>query len=222
MQQEFYEKTLYPLQDRVLRKIEEVNQLFYLSGGTALSRHYLQHRYSDDLDFFVNQSQAFQSEVLKNLTHLATSGFEVEVSVTDTHFVRCFVMEKAATLKLEWINDVAYSFGEKTNQKLFHRVDHWQNILSNKLSALGRNEVKDLADILFLCQKFSFDWPDVVSEAKQKDMWVEEIELSRLIMDARIESLKAIHWVEQPDFQQLLVLKERIAEDILEGRRNLA
>ena len=28
------------------------NKQFYLSGGTALSEYYLQHRYSEDLDFF--------------------------------------------------------------------------------------------------------------------------------------------------------------------------
>jgi len=27
---------------------------FYLTGGTALSRGYFNHRYSDDLDLFVN------------------------------------------------------------------------------------------------------------------------------------------------------------------------
>ncbi|MDR1421550.1 MAG: nucleotidyl transferase AbiEii/AbiGii toxin family protein, partial [Coriobacteriales bacterium] len=28
---------------------------FYLTGGTALSRIYYAHRFSDDLDFFVNR-----------------------------------------------------------------------------------------------------------------------------------------------------------------------
>jgi hypothetical protein len=30
---------------------------FYLSGGTAASRGYLHHRFSDDLDLFVNTKQ---------------------------------------------------------------------------------------------------------------------------------------------------------------------
>ncbi len=31
---------------------------FYLSGGTALAEYYLQHRQSDDLDFFTRQVAA--------------------------------------------------------------------------------------------------------------------------------------------------------------------
>ncbi len=43
---------LYRLQDEVLAELVTLGTGFYLGGGTALSRFYLQHRYSDDLDFF--------------------------------------------------------------------------------------------------------------------------------------------------------------------------
>src|SRR5207245_161566 len=33
---------------------------FYLSGGTALAEYYLQHRYSDDLDFFTRDRESFK------------------------------------------------------------------------------------------------------------------------------------------------------------------
>ena len=36
-----------------------VKENFYLSGGTALSAFYLQHRYSDDLDFFSEELKEF-------------------------------------------------------------------------------------------------------------------------------------------------------------------
>ncbi|MEK6794959.1 MAG: nucleotidyl transferase AbiEii/AbiGii toxin family protein [Spirochaetota bacterium] len=45
-----YENTLYPLQNKVCRLVEESGTPFYLTGGTALSRCYYHHRYSDDLD----------------------------------------------------------------------------------------------------------------------------------------------------------------------------
>ena len=50
----YYEENLYPLQNGVLRAVENCKTRFYLTGGTALSRAYYRHRYSDDLDFFVN------------------------------------------------------------------------------------------------------------------------------------------------------------------------
>ena len=55
----FYFDHLYPLQNEVLRLITELDTGFYLSGGTAASRGYLHHRFSDDLDLFVNDDSRF-------------------------------------------------------------------------------------------------------------------------------------------------------------------
>ena len=52
-------KKLYDLQDRVLNVIFETEQIFYLTGGTCLSRFYQEKRYSDDLDFFTHSNNDF-------------------------------------------------------------------------------------------------------------------------------------------------------------------
>src|SRR6059036_1225209 len=56
-------KVLTSLQERVLVALFE-NGLgdrgYYLSGGTALAEYYLQHRYSDDLDFFTRDRESFK------------------------------------------------------------------------------------------------------------------------------------------------------------------
>ena len=62
MPEKFYQNRLYPFQDEILRLVQSLNVDFYLTGGTALSRHYLQHRYSDDLDFFVNNHPDFKNQ----------------------------------------------------------------------------------------------------------------------------------------------------------------
>ena len=49
---------LYPLQD-VLQVLSAAETGSYLSGGTAASRGYLQHRFSEDLDLFVNDDPSF-------------------------------------------------------------------------------------------------------------------------------------------------------------------
>jgi len=36
----------------LLSKEQVISHNFYLSGGTALAEFYLQHRWSEDLDFF--------------------------------------------------------------------------------------------------------------------------------------------------------------------------
>jgi predicted nucleotidyltransferase component of viral defense system len=45
---------------------------FYLTGGTALSRAYLNHRYSDDLDFFVNAVNDFETRSITSTPTITT------------------------------------------------------------------------------------------------------------------------------------------------------
>lgn len=42
----FYFEVLYPLQDQVLGLLSRIETGFYLSGGTAASRGYLNHRFN--------------------------------------------------------------------------------------------------------------------------------------------------------------------------------
>jgi predicted nucleotidyltransferase component of viral defense system len=56
-----YYKDLYVIQDGVFEIVEASD--FYLTGGTALSRFYLNHRYSDVLDFFAHQKADFLAMV---------------------------------------------------------------------------------------------------------------------------------------------------------------
>ena len=57
---------LYKLQDRVLSLVFEVENEFYLTGGTCLSRFYIEKRYSDErlLDDFDNDFP----QVIKNIS----------------------------------------------------------------------------------------------------------------------------------------------------------
>jgi len=54
MQKEYYTDKLYLLQNEILTIVQSKRKGFYLTGGTALSRFYLEHRFSDHLDFFIN------------------------------------------------------------------------------------------------------------------------------------------------------------------------
>ena len=61
MSEKYYINNLYPFQDLVLKLIMNIDDTFYLTGGTALGRYYLKHRYSDDLDLFVNRKNDFKN-----------------------------------------------------------------------------------------------------------------------------------------------------------------
>ena len=213
----YYTEILYPLQDKVLDGLKGLGWPFYLSGGTALSRGYLQHRYSDDLDFFMNRESEFLPCVDAAVDKLVSIGLAIEPVVRTDDFVKFYVKFNNATLKIEWINDVAYTYGNKGPSPVFVRTDHWQNILSNKLSALGRNESKDFADLLVISQTYSFDWFEVIEQAKQKDQWVDEIEISRLIQTLDIQRLREVNWISSPDLGKLNRIKEQISKEIILG-----
>ena len=42
-------------------------------------------------------------------------------------------------------------------------------------------EVKDLVDILYISQNYRFEWENIISEAREKDLWIEPLEVCRMI-----------------------------------------
>lgn len=78
---QYYEEKLYPFQDRVLKILRNCELPFYLTGGTAVSRGYLNHRYSDGLDLFVNNDTDFLPYVESAISAFERDGFHI-----DAHF----------------------------------------------------------------------------------------------------------------------------------------
>ncbi|MFH0841469.1 MAG: nucleotidyl transferase AbiEii/AbiGii toxin family protein [Bacteroidota bacterium] len=97
---EDYRKLFY-LQDKFLAWWVTLNYPFYLTGGTALGRFYLNHRASDDLDFFCNANPEFNRYVSGFLEKVAEK-FNVnkqQTLVTDD-FLRLFITENDLSLKI--------------------------------------------------------------------------------------------------------------------------
>jgi predicted nucleotidyltransferase component of viral defense system len=221
MSAKYYINDLYPLQDEVLNLVSKIETGFYLSGGTALSRVYLNHRYSDDLDFFQNDSNTFKKDAERLIAELKNKVQNVELSIVDESFVRLFINSNNIILKIEMINDVTFHEGDIISDSLFHKIDSWKNILSNKISALSRNEPKDMADILFLSEKFDFNWMEVIESAKKKDMWVNEIDISTIFSNYLAKSMKDLKWISTPNYEKLSEEMKVIAKSILMAGDNV-
>ena len=211
---------LYPLQNQVIGLIKGLDVDFYLSGGTALGRFYLHHRYSEDLDFFVNSLPLFKEQCEAVLVALNAADLGLTIGMTSERFLRCFVTDRDLSLKLDFINDVPVHYGTLQSFDLYNRVDSCRNILSNKISALSRLEPKDVADILYLCRVYSFSWEEIIGEAREKDLWVNPLTVSRMVQGFPLEAFKTIRWITPPDPEEACTSLSRIAEDILLGRDN--
>jgi hypothetical protein len=101
----YYFDLLYPFQKRVIKVFTRVETGFYLTGGTAASRGYLQHRFSDDLDYFVNDDNRFGLWVERVIQALSPA-WTCEVLMKEERSARLNLIENEMFLKLEFVNDV--------------------------------------------------------------------------------------------------------------------
>ncbi len=106
----FHLEVLYPLQDRTIRAINQTDTGFYLTGGTAASRGYLQHRFSDDLDYFLNDDPRFGLWVERVIQAL-NKGWKCEILVKEERYARLNISQEDVFLKIELVNDVPSAGG---------------------------------------------------------------------------------------------------------------
>lgn len=215
MQRDLYEIKIYPLQDKILKKIDALKTSFYLTGGTALSRFYLNHRYSEDLDFFVNDDEQY-SHQLNIVQNELSKHFEIKVIIKEEMFSRLSVESDDISMKLEFINDVPFYLGSIKSFKLYSKVDNYLNILANKITAIrDREEPKDYADILQINKLFEIDWELIFTSSQSKAAGIFPPEIAERLDAFELEKLEVINWVKLPTFSELEKSKNKLLRDIM-------
>jgi len=222
---EYYEESLYPLQDGVLNSVGNCKAPFYLTGGTALSRGYYNHRYSDDLDFFLNNDPSFNDRVNDVLRQLEKDGFSWS---TERDFFRtddfCTLKARAHNkdilLKIDFVKDVAPHFGGVEEKPLFVRTDSVMNILTNKVTALPRLEGKDLVDIREIARHYPFNWTDVIMKVREKEAGLELPALAEVLKGIPREAFEAVKWIKAPVWEDFCMDMDVLARDMLTGGDN--
>jgi hypothetical protein len=218
---QYYEENLYPLQDGVLNIINQSDTDFFLTGGTALSRAYFNHRYSDDLDFFLNQSQSYDDQLDKVFALFSENGY---IWDTKNDFTRAenFTTLKIrknndVLLKLDFVNDMVPHYGDYINTNLFNKTDSIRNILSNKLSAIYRYAAKDIADIREIVLHETVDWSIIIQEARQKEAGLEFIYISEILLGMPQSEFESIAWTKRPDWEEFKADINRIVYEMMSG-----
>ncbi len=218
---QYYEEKLYPLQDGVMNILQHSGTDFFLTGGTALSRAYYNHRYSDDLDFFVNQSQTYDDQLDKVLALLQENGYIWDTNNEYTrakNFTTLKVKKGSDTLlKLDFVNDLVPHYGEIVETDLFYRTDSIRNMLSNKLSAIFRYAAKDIVDIREIALHETVDWPTVINEARNKEAGLELVYISEILTSMPESEFETIAWTRKPSWQEFRGDIERIVYEMISG-----
>ncbi len=158
-------KKLYKLQDRVMDIVFGEETIFYLTGGTCLSRFYQEKRYSDDLDFFTHENRSF-SRVLREIKTVLYKNFSVKEEVSSKDFVRLRIDD---LLQVDFINDRTIRYKEVVYLDNGYIIDNCENILANKLTAvISRDSAKDIFDIYLIDKFYNYDYKEILSVAHDK------------------------------------------------------
>jgi len=212
---EYYNKILYPLQDKAISAFTD--SPFYLTGGTTLSRGYYNHRYSDDLDYFVNYHSDFQgiSEII--VEKLLKTFHDVEVDLKGEHFYRVFVGQER--LKIELVNDVPSHIGAIIAHPTLGIIDSKENILANKLTALvDRALPKDIADLYFLL-KDGLSLKQSLLDAHSKAAGIAPLFIAKILAEFNYELVdEEIKWVAPVSSNIIRQYLNSIALAIVEGK----
>jgi hypothetical protein len=81
-------------------------------------------------------------------------------------------------------------------------------------------EPKDVADTLFIAKNFSFEWPEIIEEAKNKDLRVNPLDVSRIIKEFPVNLFDSIKWIFPVDQKVLDKKRLQMHDDIFYGRSN--
>jgi len=150
----FYEKEIYPLQDRIFEIASLYDDKIYLTGGTALSRFYFNHRLSEDLDFFTvtDDLKLIARDFIGRLTK---KGFIIDIEKLEIYFARFFIKEKNYILKIEFVREYNLFSGLIKTEKGIY-INNLEDIGGNKITAFeDRAEIKDIIDLYFITEKIS-------------------------------------------------------------------
>ena len=164
-----------------------IGERFFLTGGTALAEYYLQHRYSDDLDLFTLDDEAF-GLARQELRGLAAQMHASVTSILSTPTFQRYELVRSGSepVRIDLVRDVDFQFGQ---HQFFGTVivDSLENIGANKVSAIfGRTESKDFVDLYFMLQSGQ-DLPTLIEDAKQKDSGLSDFWLAGMLR--KVETL---------------------------------
>ena len=214
---DFYLERLYPMQDRILARLAPIETGFYLTGGTAASRAYLHHRFSDDLDFFVNDDERFGLWAQRVVQTLARSDdWRVSVVHQEARFVRLSVMEAGILLKIEMVNDVPAHVGELKRDPVLGLLDSAENILANKLTAVvDRKEPRDLADIWGFCCRLGLSCEAALEGAQSKAAGLFPVDVARVLLSVTKNDWQLVRWRDAPESNRFITDLKALGERLL-------
>jgi len=170
---------------------------FFLTGGTALSAFYLQHRLSDDMDFFT-EGEGQIVRILPFIQAIASKlNSRIDIRRNFASYIELFLTRENEFLRCDFAMDSPYRLSQKVFRDEYGiYIDNVIDISCNKLSALyDRSESKDFVDIYFI-DKEIITFEELLENAKQKHIGLDNYWLA--VSLAKAESVTIIPRMVKP------------------------
>lgn len=148
-------------------KSDYLSSRFYFTGGTALSYFYIQHRFSEDLDFFSEEKLDTQN-ILSFIEQWAKKdNFTFTSQLKEVVYIFNLTFPNKVNLKVDF---GYYPYKRIEKGAMYQRlsVDSLLDIATNKLTAINqRRQVRDFVDLYFLLKDNFTIW-DLIEGARVK------------------------------------------------------
>lgn len=161
-------KILTPVQKAFLHKFvkSEIRDAFRFTGGTALSAFYLEHRLSEDLDFFSSENVPLTviEKFLKSINVVKDIAFS---KLFDRNIFN-LNLKDGGYLKVEF---TYYPLKNIEKYKIIEnlRIDSFLDIIVNKLCAIAdRSDAKDYVDVYFAIVNRGLSLKELLNLAERK------------------------------------------------------
>jgi predicted nucleotidyltransferase component of viral defense system len=147
---------------------KEITNWFYLTGGTALSEFYLQHRLSEDLDFF-SESNINEAKIDKFISY-ASDKLGAKI-VKETHMailIYKLSFDKGEILKIDFANRPFKELETGTKFKNLKIASLWDIVVDKFYTILHRTTARDFIDLYFGIKEVGCDTQQLVSALNEK------------------------------------------------------
>ena len=127
----------------------------HVAGGAVINRAESGLRYSDDLDIFHDIAASVATSAEADAKTLTEASFTVTWILRTEGIAKAEVSRGEARVRLDWTTDSAFRFFPVQPDEDFGYCLHPADLATNKVLALaGREEIRDLLDILFIDQTY--------------------------------------------------------------------
>lgn len=192
----------------------DIRQGYVLTGGTALSAFYLQHRFSEDLDFFaISEGNDLVQSVIES--KLLEAGLKI-TGRDRIHDRKIFFIEsEGIMLKVEFVPLYFRRLEEPVFIDGSIYIEALNDMIANKVIALtDRFEIKDFVDIYYIALKHDLSIRDMIQIARKKyDTNYEYlVRLSRIndVKDTALDPVKVIGTLNIDTLKKFFLDSERL------------